>query len=151
MAETKVTTGVDRNSDRGLGQGEERILGRHADIAHEGELEAEAEAVALHGTDDGLGQFGEDPEPLMHPSDALVVVADLLGRRAPGDPVFRHAEIDTGTKGPAFGLDHQHADPVIKSDLVGPRPQLAGGLPAPGVQFLGVAKSEDANAIVSDL
>ncbi len=132
--------------DLGLGQGEDGVVGRHPDVAHEGELEAEAEAVAVHRADDGLGQLVEDPEALVHPADALVVVAHLLRRRAPGHPVLGHAEVDPGAEGPALGLDHEDADAVVEAGAVGQDAELPRGLPGPHVQLLGVVEGQGADA-----
>ena len=112
----------------------------------ERELEAETEAVALHGGDDRLGQVMEDAEALVHPADALVVVAHLLGRRASGDPVLGHAEVDTGAESPALGLDQEDADAVIEAGAIGQDAELARGLPGPHVQLLGVVERQGADA-----
>ena len=91
VGQAQVATGVDAHPDLGLGQGEHGVLGGDADVGHEHQLEAEPEAVALHGRHDGLGELGEDLEPLVGPADALVVIARLLGRRPAGHPVLGHA------------------------------------------------------------
>ena len=146
VGQAEVAAGVDGDADLRLGQGEEGVVGRHPDVAHERELEAEAEAVALHGGDDRLGQVVEDPEALVHPADALVVVAHLLGRRAAGDPVLGHAEVDAGAEGPALGLDQEDADAVVEAGPVGQDAELARGLPRPHVELLGVVEREGADA-----
>ena len=146
VGQPEVAAGVDGHADLGLGQGEDGVVGRHPDVAHERELEAEAEAVALHGAHDRLGQLVEDPEALVHPADALVVVAHLLGRRAAGDPVLGHAEVDAGAEGPALGLDHEDPDAVVEADPVGQGAELARGLPGPHVELLGVVEREGADA-----
>lgn len=82
----------------------------------------------------------------MHPADPLVVVAHLFGRRAAGDPVLGHTEIDAGAEGPALGLDHQDADVVAEADTVGQHTELAGGLPAPGVELVRQVVGEGGDA-----
>ncbi len=146
VGQPEVAAGIDGHADLCLGQGEERVVGRHPDVAHEGELEAEAEAVALDGGHDRLGQVVEDAEALVHPADALVVVAHLLGRGAARDPVLGHAEIDAGAEGPTLGLDQEDADAVIEAGAVGQDAQLPRGLPGPHVQLLGVVEGEGADA-----
>ena len=54
VGQAQVTTGVDGHAHLGLGQCEDCVVGRHADVAHERELEPEAEAIALDGGDDRL-------------------------------------------------------------------------------------------------
>ena len=146
VGQAEVAAGVDGHADLGLGQREEGVVGRHPDVAHEGELEAEAEAVALDGGDDRLGQLVEDPEALVHPADALVVVAHLLGRRAARHPVLGHAEVDAGAEGPALGLDQEDADAVVEAGPVGQDAELPRGLPRPHVELLGVVEREGADA-----
>jgi hypothetical protein len=99
----------------------------------------EAEAVALDGGHRGLGQLGEDPEALVHPAQALVVVAHLLGRGAPGHPVLGHAP------------DHHHPDVVVEADPVGQRTELAGGLPAPGVELVREVIGQSGDAVAADV
>ena len=102
VSEPEITAGVDGDADLRLGQREEGVVRRHPDVAHQRQLESEAEAVALHGADDRLRQVVEDAEALVHPADALVVVAHLLGGRASRDPVLGHAQVDPGAEGSAL-------------------------------------------------
>ena len=146
VGQTEVAPGVDGHAHLRLGQREQGVVGRHPDVAHERELESEAEAVALDGADDRLGQLVEDAEALVHPADALVVVAHLLGRGAPGHPVLGHAQVDAGAEGPALGLDHEDADTVVEAGPVGEDAQLARRLPRPHVELLGVVEREGADA-----
>ena len=146
VGQAQVSPRVDRNPDLGLGQSEDGIVRGHPDVAHEGELEAEAQAVAVHRGDDRLGQVVEDPEALVHPPNALVVIADLLRRRPPGHPVLGHTEVDPGTEGPALGLDHEDTDAVVEAAAVGHDAELPGGLPRPHVELLGVVERERADA-----
>ncbi len=146
VRQPEVPAGVDAHPHLRLGQREQGVLGRHPDVGHEHELEAEAEAVALHGGHDRLGQLGEDLEALVGPADALVVIARLLGRGATRDPVLGHAQVDAGAEGPALGLDQQDADAVVEADPVGQDAQLPGGLPRPHVELLGVVERQGADA-----
>ncbi len=142
VGQPQVAAGVDAHAHLGLGQGEDGVLGGHPDVGHEHELEAEAQAVALHGGHDRLGELGEDLEALVRPPDALVVIARLLGRGAAGDPVLGHPQVDPGAEGPAFAAEHHGAHPLVETDLVGAGPELAGRLPAPGVELVGPVEGE---------
>jgi hypothetical protein len=79
----------------------------------------------------------------MGPPDALVVVARLLRRGPPRDPVLGHPQVDPGTEGPALAPQDDGPHPLVEPDLVGPGPELAGGLPTPGVQLVGAVQAED--------
>ena len=146
VGQPQVATRIDGHAHLRLGEGEQGVVGRHPDVAHERELEAEAEAVPLDRADDRLRQLVEDAEALVHPADALVVVAHLLGGRAPGHPVLGHAEVHAGAEGAALGLDHEDADAVVEAGTVGEDAQLARRLPRPHVQLLGVVEREGADA-----
>ena len=87
----------------------------------------------------------------MDPSDPLVVIADLFRRRAAGDPILRHTEIDASAERSAFRLKDEHSDPLIEPDLVSPDAELARCLPAPRIELLGVVERQDTNAIIANL
>lgn len=54
----QIATRVDGDPEPRLRQREHRVVGRDPHIGHQRQLEADAEAVALYGRDDGLRQAG---------------------------------------------------------------------------------------------
>ncbi len=125
-----------------LGQRELRVVGGDADVAHHRDLEARAEAVAVDRHQHRLRQVREHVEALVHPAEALVVVARLLGRRAAGDAVLGHAEVHARAEGAPLGAHDHHAHVVAEAQRVGVRRDLPRGLPAPGVELLGPVQHE---------
>jgi hypothetical protein len=90
----------------------------------------------VHRGDDRLWQVGEGVEALVHPAQALVEVLCPLGLRPAGDPVLGHPEIDSGAEGTPLGTKYDDADRGVEADLVGPFPELSGGLPGPRVELV---------------
>src|SRR5262245_978827 len=148
--QAQVAAGVERDADARLGQAEARVVGRDAQVAHHRDLEPGAEATAVDRHDHGLREVREDVEALVDPPEALVVVPHLLGRRAAGDAVLGHAEVDAGAEGAPLGPHDHDAHAGREADLVGPGPELARGLPAPGVELVG-AREDDRRDRAVDL
>ena len=90
----------------------------------------------------GCGSSASSVEALVHPAEALEVVARLLGRRAAGDAVLGHAEVDARAERAALGAHDHDADRVVEAQALGVRGDLARRLPAPRVQLLGVVQHD---------
>ena len=137
LGQAQVAAGVEGHAERRLGQGERGVVGRHPQVAHHGELEASAQAVALDRHHHGLGQVRQHLEALVDPADALVGVAHPLGGRAALDAVVEEAAVDAGAERVARGPQHDDADLGVEAELVGPVGDGPGGVPPPGVARLG--------------
>ena len=106
---------------------EDRVLGRHPQVAPERELDPTGHGEALHGGDDRLaqGQAGRPHRP-------RAVVGD-----GPAVPLGDRLEVGAGAEGPGRSGQHGHRALVVAVEGQEGLPQLIGADAVDGVAALG--------------